>query len=429
MTVGASSHDRRAKAVVKLGDGTEIEGETGYQSSNSSSTLPLVFPSALGQNGTEGCKEDSFTDVHVKGKMVICYINEGTFVNMTMNVKKAGGKAVIIGNTFREGSTTYSDVYVLPTAHVDNKGLSKIVEYLRSHPNPNATITFHGTEFGAHPSPTVPYFSSRGPSLINGGILKPDILGPGVNILSAWPVKVVPGPKQPPRSSYFNFLSGTSMATPHIAGVVALIKSIHKNWSPAAIKSAIMTTADRLDLDSKPITDDYDGTTEPADLFAMGAGQVNPQAAIDPGLIYNITTSNYIQYLCGLGYSDKNVSVIVGREIECADVDNISAEDLNYPSISVTLDRNVTKTVTRQLTNVVSTGAEVYNAVVEEPNGVSVIVTPNKLGFGRLGRKKKFTVEFKVTDGSMSEGQNSEGQLLWRSPKHEVRSPISVTFA
>ncbi|KAJ0984444.1 hypothetical protein J5N97_002800 [Dioscorea zingiberensis] len=219
------------------------------------------------------------------------------------------------------------------------------------------------------------------------------------------------------------------MAAPHLAGVVALIKSIHKNWSPAAIKSAIMTTADRLDLDSKPITDDYDRTREPAGLFAIGAGQVNPQATIDPGLIYNIMTSNYIQYLCGLGYSDKNVSVIVDRQIKCADIDNISAEDLNYPSITVTLDPNVTKTVTRQLTNVVISGAEVYNAVVEEPKGASVVVTPNKLGFGGLGMKKKFTVEFKITDGSMSKDQESEGQLLWRSPKHEVRSPVSVTFA
>ncbi|KAH7672176.1 Peptidase S8 subtilisin-related protein [Dioscorea alata] len=428
LTVGASSHDRRAKATVKLGDGTEIIGETGYQDNNFNATLPLVFPSVLGQNGTAGCKKDSFDNVDVKGKIVICYIYGGTFIDMGVNVKNAGGAAMIITDTFREGSTTFSDVHVLPVAHVDDPGLKKIIRYLRSNPNPNATITFGGTTFGARPSPTIPYFSSRGPSLLNGGILKPDIVGPGVNVLSAWPKKPGLGPKPPP-GSYFNFLSGTSMATPHLAGVAALLKSTHKNWSPAAIKSAIMTTADRLDRDLKPITDDYNGTRDTANLIDLGAGQVNPQAADDPGLVYDIKPFNYIQYLCGIGYSDANVSTIAGRQIQCANLVKINAEDLNYPSISVTLDPKVKKSIIRQLTNVVDGGTEVYHAVVEDPKGISVDVSPNTLRFSRLDQKRKFTIEFKVIGMPLSQGETAQGQLLWISPKHEVRSPILVTFA
>ncbi|XP_039131994.1 subtilisin-like protease 4 [Dioscorea cayenensis subsp. rotundata] len=396
MTVGASSHDRKAKATVKLGDGTEIDGETGYQDNNFNATLPLIFPGLL-HNGTEG------------------------------------GAAMIVTSTIVEGHTTFSDIHVLPAAHVDDQGLQRIARYIESVPNPNATITFGGTVFGARPSPTIPYFSARGPSMINGGILKPDIVGPGVNILSAWPIKPGPGPKAP-SGSYFNFLSGTSMATPHLAGVAALLKSTHKNWSPAAIKSAIMTTADRLDRDLKPIiddfTDDFNLTgREPAKLFALGAGQVNPQAANDPGLVYDLKPFNYIQYLCGLGYNDVNVSTIAKRQIQCANLVKINAENLNYPSISVMLDPKVKKNITRQLTNVVNGGTEVYHAVVEKPKGIiSVNVSPKKLRFSKLDQKRKFTVEFEVTGIPLSQGETVEGQLLWISAKHEVRSPILITF-
>ncbi|KAH7665921.1 Peptidase S8 subtilisin-related protein [Dioscorea alata] len=433
ITVGASSHDRKAKATVKLGDGTEIDGETGYQDNNFNATLPLIFPGLL-HNGTNGCRNDSFNNVDVKGKIVLCYIVEGKFTDMGVHVKKAGGAAMIVTSTFVEGFTTFSDVHVLPAAHVDDQGLQKIANFIKSVPNPNATITFGGTIFGKRPSPTIPYFSSRGSSMLNGGILKPDIVGPGVNILSAWPFKPGPGPKST-SGSYFNFLSETSMATPHLARVAALLKSTHKNWSPAAIKSAIMTTADRLDLDLKPIiddfTDDFNSTgREPANLFALGAGQVNPQAANDPGLIYDLKPFNYIQYLCGLGYNDVNVSTIAKRQIQCANLVKINAENLNYPSISVTLDPKVKKNITRVLTNVVNGGTEVYHTMVEKPKGIiSINVSPQKLRFSKLDQKRKFTVEFEVTGIPLSQGETVEGQLLWRSTKHEVRSPILITFA
>lgn len=79
--------------------------------------------------------------------------------------------------------------------------------------------------------------------LINSDFLQPDLTAPGINILAAWP------PKTPPtllpsddRFVEWNFQSGTSMSSPHVSGVAALIKSAHPHWSPAAIRSALMTT-------------------------------------------------------------------------------------------------------------------------------------------------------------------------------------------
>lgn len=106
--------------------------------------------------------------------------------------------------------------------------------------------------------------------------------------------------------SIYDTLSGTSMSSPHLSGVLTLIKSAHPEWSPAAVKSAIMTTADLVNLGNNPIEDER-GLH--ADFFATGAGHVNPLRANDPGLIYDIQPNDYIPYLCGL-YPSRAVSLI-----------------------------------------------------------------------------------------------------------------------
>ncbi|KAJ0967563.1 hypothetical protein J5N97_024480 [Dioscorea zingiberensis] len=427
LTVGASTHDRRASATVKLGDGVEVEGESGYQPSKFNGTGDIVFPGFRGQNGSLGCLKDSFNNTNVKGKIVLCTIETGKFRDMGINVKNAGGVGMIVLDTFVQGSTTFSDDHVLPTAHVNYTETRKIVAYFKnSNSTPTATITFNGTKFGARPSPTVPYFSSRGPDAYNGGIIKPDILGPGVNILSAWPVKPGPDPNGPP-ASYFNFQSGTSMATPHLAGIAALLKNTHKNWSAAAVRSAIMTTADRFDLDGNPILDDYDAQKDPATFFDMGSGQVNPVAANDPGLIYDIDPENYIQYLCGLGYNDTQVSTMAKNTVQCSSVGSLSPEELNYPSISISLDPATNRTISRTLTNVGDSN-EVYNIDVEEPKGIRVVVSPSPIQFSWIGQETNITLEFSSKGTPLKKGNVLEGHLKLDSGKHLVRSPISVTI-
>ncbi|XP_039137893.1 subtilisin-like protease [Dioscorea cayenensis subsp. rotundata] len=426
LTVGASTHDRRVSATVKLGNGVEVEGESGYQPSTFNATGNIIFP-GFGQNGTLGCKKNSFNNTNVKGKIVLCSIKEGKYRDMSVNVKNAGGVGMIVVNTFREGATTLSYDYVLPTAHVNYTTARKIVNYLRNTSSAaTATIAFNGTKFGARPSPTIGYFSSRGPHPYNGGIIKPDILGPGMNILSAWPVKSGPKPKGPP-GSYFNFDSGTSMATPHLAGIAALLKNTHKNWSTAAIRSAIMTTANRFDLDGNPILDDYDMHINPGYSFDMGSGQVDPAAANDPGLIYDINPDQYIQYACGLGYNDTQASIVAVSSVQCSVVGSIAPENLNYPSISISLDPLTTKSVIRTLTNVGGAN-EVYNVDVEEPNGIQVVVSQSQIKFSQIGQEKNITLEFSSKGVPLNQGNILYGHLKLDSGKHLVRSPISVTI-
>ncbi|KAE8672470.1 hypothetical protein F3Y22_tig00111841pilonHSYRG00298 [Hibiscus syriacus] len=123
--------------------------------------------------------------------------------------------------------------------------------------------------------------------------------------------------------STFKFMSGTSMSCPHLSGIVALLKSSHPNWSPAATKSAMMTSTDLFNIEGKPIVDE---TLQPANVFATGAGHVNPCRADNPGFIYDIQPDDYILYLCGLGYKDEEVGKIAHRSIKCSEEPRIRKE-------------------------------------------------------------------------------------------------------
>ncbi|KAK2438841.1 subtilisin protease SBT5.4 [Trifolium repens] len=88
-------------------------------------------------------------------------------------------------------------------------------------------------------------------------------------------------------------MSGTSMACPHVA---ALLRSIYPRWSPAAIKSAIMTTASVSDTSGSPMMQDDLTNWKSATPFAYGAGQLQPNLVVDPRLICDITGEDYLNY-------------------------------------------------------------------------------------------------------------------------------------
>ncbi|KAM7491307.1 hypothetical protein LguiA_034228 [Lonicera macranthoides] len=376
LTVGASTHDRKIKAVAKLGNGAEFDGESLFQPKGFGSTLmPLIYPSSTDNPDAALCGEGALNGTDVKGKMVVCKRGGGIGrVAKGEEVKRAGGAAMILLNTEDDGFTTAADAHALPAAHVSFVDGEKILAYINSTTVPIATILFKGTVIGDPTAPAVSSFSSRGPSVQSPGILKPDIIGPGMNILAAWPF---PLDGNTDNKATFNIISGTSMACPHLSGVAALLKSSHPYWSPAMMKSAIMTTADLVNVKGAPIVDQ---TRLPADAFATGAGHVNPSKANDPGLVYDIKPDDYIPYLCGLGYSDAQVGIIAHRPIKCVGVLKIPEGELNYPTFAVMLGPS--QTFTRTVTNVGSPYSW-YSVVVAAPKGVDVVVSPKKLYFSK----------------------------------------------
>ncbi|XP_060211079.1 subtilisin-like protease [Lycium barbarum] len=417
LTVGASTHDRKIIATAVLGNGQEYDGESAFQPADFPHTLlPLVYPGLSDQEAAL-CSSGSLNNTNVKGKVVVCDRGGGVArLEKSQTVKDAGGAAMILVNLEIDGDGTFADPHVIPATHVSYTDGKKIKVYINSTSTPSAGILFKGTRIGFKISPSVSSFSSRGPNLASPGIVKPDIVGPGVNILAAWPVSVE---NKTSTDLTFNIISGTSMSCPHLSGIAALLKSAHRDWSPAAIKSAIMTTADQFNGQGKPILDQRD---LPADVFAIGAGHVNPSKASDPGLIYDIKVENYIQYLCGLGYKEKDIGLLVQHTVKCSLQSSISEAELNYPSFSIILGPE-TQNYTRTVTNV-GDASSTYAAYITQIQGVDIVVEPATLVFTQVNQQVTYSVSFTQTDEITD--RFVQGAISWISNKYVVRSPISV---
>ncbi|PNX76583.1 subtilisin-like serine protease, partial [Trifolium pratense] len=418
LTVGASTIDRKIVASAKLGNGDEFDGETLFQPKDfSPQLLPLVYAGSNGnsnQNQNQSfCLPGSLKNIDVSGKVVVCDIGGGVpAVVKGQEVLNSGGVAMIVANSEAIGFSTFAIPHVLPAVEVSYAAGLIIKGYINSTYNPTATVLFKGTVIGDSLAPTVVSFSSRGPSQESPGILKPDIIGPGVNILAAWAISV--DNELPP----YNIVSGTSMSCPHLSGIAALIKSSHPDWSPAAIKSAIMTTANTVNLGGTPIVDQR---LLPADVFATGAGHVNPVKANDPGLVYDIQPEDYVPYLCGLGYSEREIEVIVQWKVKCSDVKSIPEAQLNYPSFSILLGSE-SQFYTRTLTNVGPVNAT-YRVELDVPLALGMSVNPSEITFSEINEKVSYSVDF-IPQVKVNRGNNTfaQGSLTWVSDKHAVRS-------
>ncbi|KAM3411027.1 hypothetical protein ACQJBY_002949 [Aegilops geniculata] len=405
ITVGAGSVDRKLAAGLLLESGDLVEGEALVQGPNSTAYQPLHYP---GEGNL--CRKVSVE--RTRGHIVICD-DAGVKVDAQARIIKnlydnGAAQVVLIGEEkagFTLGFREYGSSVVQEPAAIGYK----LKDYSQ-YPDSAAQVFFKGTQLGVGQSPTVAYFSSRGPSRGNPRIVKPDILAPGLNILAAATESPDRGP--------FRFKSGTSMAVPHISGVVALLKSVHPDWSPMAIRSAIMTTADELDNDGKPIMNEKH---EPASAFAVGAGHVNPTRAVDPGLVYDLEVKDYAGYVCHLfararlddddDYAVQDI--LQDLNLNCRNVPRLSDIDLNYPSIVVPAN----STVRRTLTNVGP--AEQYTGRLSMAHDVGVDFSPKSLSFSRPGEKLTFQVSH---HGSEVE----EGFLIWESNTHTVQSPLVV---
>ncbi|PKA45979.1 Subtilisin-like protease SDD1 [Apostasia shenzhenica] len=422
LTVGASTMDRVIRTSVKLGNGEEYEGESMQFQSDSnivaSESPPLVYLPAA-----NFCS--SFNNSDVKGKIVVCDRGAG-FIGIQQGaaVKAAGGAGMILAGAETDGYTTLAEAHVLPASQVSFADAMKIKAYINSTSSPTAAIIPRGTLIGeGFPAPMVASFSSRGPSLRSKGILKPDIIGPGVNVLAGWPSLPI-GPSGTP--SLFNVFSGTSMSTPHLSGIAALLKSAHPSWTPAMIRSAIITTAGDTNTAGKPIADEQ---LKDADFFSKGAGQVNPNKANNPGFVYDIQPDDYIAYMCGLNYTDKQVTTVARRTVNCSSIQSILGAELNYPSFSVEMRASFTRKVSRTATNVGQSSAT-YSVEVVAPAGIEVVVSPTELTFSEADQKLSYTVEFISSGGSKSANKYEEGCLRWVSSDKVIRvtSPISITM-
>ncbi|GLU00561.1 hypothetical protein SLE2022_179190 [Rubroshorea leprosula] len=424
MTVAASYIDRSFPAILKLGNGQIFEGISLY-SGKSLKELPIVYGPTAGKKFAQYCIPGTLSPKLVKGKVVVCeQIEEFDKYQQAELVKSVGGASMVI--FLEEGDDLIAYPYISLVISMGDKARKPILSYLNSTKSPTASLTFKGTTYGKR-APMMAAFSSRGPNLVGPDLLKPDLTAPGVNILASWTGITSPsGEESDKRRVLFNFDSGTSMACPHVSGLAALLISRHKEWSPAAVKSAMMTTAYNLDNRGSLIKDFYHGG--PATPFAIGSGHVDIQKASDPGLLYDIHPREYLHYLCSLNYSSSQIALF-DRNFTCPKGTTMQPGDLNYPSFAVPFKSDaVTMTYRRTVTNVGNPPIGTYKVQVEEPIGISVKVKPNILSFKTHGQKLRYKVSFTIIRQLIESDDSSFGSLIWVSEKYTVRSPIVVTW-
>jgi len=328
---------------------------------------------------------------------VLCLRGAIARIDKSEAVAIAGGAGMILYNA-NDGQSQVTDTHHVPSVHINNTDGLVIKDYIAATADPMAAV--NGGEYTNIDAPSMAGFSSRGANRLSGDTIKPDITAPGVNILA--------GDTPDNRGELFQMVSGTSMSSPHVAGIFALLKQEHPDWSPAMAKSALMTTAHQDVMKE-------DGVT-PADAFDMGAGHVVPGGDVkkkgsmfNPGLVYDVGFFEYAGFTCG-------AELGVFSPGSCAYLESIGVpldpSNLNLPSIgieSLAGSETVYRTVRK-----LKKSSKKYYVNVEAPPGYDVVVTPDTLKL-KGGEYASYAVT--ITNVSAPAGEWRHGSLTWSTKK------------
>jgi len=410
-TVGANTQPRFFQGTVELGNGASYDGAS---VTVGVASAPLVDAADA---GGDLCISGTLDPNVVTGAIVLCRRGTNARVDKSLAVQMAGGVGMVLYENDDVGNL-FTDPHWVPTVHVDNTPGLAIKAYIAGG---DATAEIRDTHtVTTWPSaPSMTSFSSRGPNTPALDIIKPDITAPGLQILAGNTPFPDPGSLG---GELFQAIAGTSMSSPHIAGVFALIKQAHPDWSAAMAKSAIMTSARQDVVDNDRVT--------PANPFEMGSGLVDPGekvkkgSAFQPGLVYDAGFLDYLGFLCEAG-----PEVFANPAATCAALVGLGiptdASDLNYPSIAVA-ELAGSQNVTRTVTSVAKEGGNrTYNVDVEAPGGYSVTVVPSTLTL-RRGQSASYTIT--IVNESAPVDEWRFGSLTWSdsSGHYDAYSPIAV---
>ncbi|KAL8513848.1 hypothetical protein ACS0TY_013098 [Phlomoides rotata] len=407
----AGTIDRWFSGTLTLGNGKSIQGWTTFPARALLKNLPLVYNETLSP-----CNSRELLSEFPEQSIIVCNLpfeyDVYPFGSLMSTLTESNVRAaIIIANDTR---IVQSSSFPHPGVVITNSQGQDVINYASNSNAPTASINFLETFVGSA-APALAEFSSRGPARSYPGILKPDITAPGVLILAAHIGNT-------PIGSNFTLLSGTSMACPHVSGIAALLKGAHPDWSPAAIQSAMMTTANPRDNTGERIKD-MGEFYEVATPFGIGSGHVDPNRALDPGLVYDASVQDLVNLVCSMGYSPEQTRTILRSTYNCSN----PSSDLNYPSFVALYDNRenrtaITRRFKRTVTNVGNVAAT-YRVKVETPKGCRIRVSPERLVFGNKYEKQSYSVTISyrniVTDGSIT--------WVEVNGKHTVRSPIVVS--
>ena len=425
-TVGNSTHDRYTEATVTLhgapGNGYMATGPS-FQSTGLPQA-PMILSTDAGLAGVDPTSSQLkqcyggadgvaalLDPAKVAGKILVCYRGGNAFVNKGVNAKAAGAVGFIAQNVAINPPASATSLFVIaaaiPMVHLQTNHEAQMF----AHAAVGGMASFSpGVQVAGAVAPVMSSSSSRGPNQGDANMLKPDITAPGSDIIAAYTNTDLTSQQRDDirngtlvPDSGTNMISGTSMSSPHVAGAAALMKQARPGWSPSAIKSSLMTSAQQTVKLSNGSPDTglsgFPGTS--TGPFGFGAGHLNPNGALDTGLVYDVTPADYDRYIAG----------------------TMNRWDLNVASIT---RANVAgpSPVQRKLTNTGSTSAT-YVASATLP-GFTVTVNPSTLTIPAGG-----TATYTATIARTTAGLEtwSFGNITWTEQGgagKTVRSPVQA---
>jgi subtilisin family serine protease len=238
-------------------------------------SYPFVVAGSVEPGNAQGCSP--FSGTPFTGKAVLISRGSCYFSDKVRHAQLAGADFAIVYNNAGDSLINMAcgdvcDDITIPSIFIGQSAATAMITWYAANPD-DATLEIDTHAFQAGNTPDVlASFSSRGPGV--GNVLKPDIAAPGVNILAQG---YAPGVTGEARHLGYGQASGTSMASPHVAGAAALLRQARPGWSNAYIKSALMSTAQYLEV--------YNHDGSPAQPLDMGAGRLDLARTTDPGVI------------------------------------------------------------------------------------------------------------------------------------------------
>ena len=305
--VGNATHDRIFAAVVENlsgGDSAPPNDLVGASISDGVGVRKIVHAKDFGyplcgvgepESGpdcsTNTGSSSPFSPGTFNGEIVVC--DRGIYgrVEKGKNLQLAGAGGYILANTPDWGEAIVADNHCIPGVHLGLEQSDKLRGWLDSGSDHQGSLSEFFVGNIAEAGDQIAFTSSRGPNLPPAqDVMKPDLIAPGTEILAAWS-----------GDPDFKLVGGTSMSSPHVAGSAALLKSVHNDWTPTMILSALMMTA------TAEQAIDFDGSL--ATIHKRGAGRPRLDQAVNAGLYLNETENNFLAADPALGGDPKDLNL------------------------------------------------------------------------------------------------------------------------
>ncbi|WP_298768231.1 S8 family serine peptidase [uncultured Shewanella sp.] len=318
-TVAAYTHDRdysdKTLSEFTGGDTTAPSTLTGKAASGAFSGSIVYAGDFANANDPDGdpaqCLQPFPEETFADNTIVVCDRGAIARTAKGQNVLAGGAAGLVLANVQGGASSVVADAHTLPAIHIDATQGDALRTWLATGSDHTASISGTSIVKDESLARIAAAFTSRGANKSVPDIIVPSIAAPGVSIYAAYADEQSDKFKENPNPSDYSFLSGTSMASPHIAGALTLIAKLHPDWSPAEVQSALMLTADQN-------TFKEDGVT-PSDFFDMGAGYANISAAAQTGLIMDETYEGYMAANPGIGGKPLEINLPTMANSQCVD--------------------------------------------------------------------------------------------------------------